>query len=38
MLEVNRGQTIRDKNTINIEGTVEKSKEWFLGKKKLKTD
>ncbi len=27
-----------DRNTINIEGTVEEFKEWFLGKeKKLKT-
>ncbi len=34
MLKLIEAAPIRDRNTINNEGTVEEFKEWFLGKKK----
>ena len=36
MLKLIEAKRFGDRNTINIEGTVEEFKEWFLGKEKAK--
>ncbi len=38
MLKLIEAERSGDRNTINIEGTVEEFKEWFLERKKAKLD